>query len=339
MGEACGVIAAQSIGEPGTQLTMRTFHVGGTRLPRAGRFQGGSQERRQGPLHQSHHRPRQRGRPGGLQPLRLHRHHRREGPREGALRHRLRRQAPGRRRYQRQAGATCSASGIRTPSPSSRRSPARSASRTCRKASPSTRRSTKSPASAVWLSPSPPTRSASRLSSSNLLTAPRERRSGTSCPLARTSLVSDGQEVTPGEVLAKIPRETTRTKDITGGLPRVVELFEARKPRDPAIISRIDGVVRFGDVTKGQRKVYVTSDNGQEEEYSVPRGVYINVQEGERLRAGDALIDGPPATRMTSSMSSASASCRSISSTRSRRSIVSRACPSRTSTLRPSSAR
>ena len=106
-------------------------------------------------------------------------------------------------------------------------------------------------------------------------------------------MVQDGDEITPGDVLAKIPRETTSTKDITGGLPRVVELFEARKPRDPAIISKIDGVVRFGDVSKGQRKVYVTADNGQEEEYSVPRGVYINVQEGERLRAGDALIDGP----------------------------------------------
>jgi DNA-directed RNA polymerase subunit beta' len=106
-------------------------------------------------------------------------------------------------------------------------------------------------------------------------------------------MVQDGDELHPGDILAKIPRETTRTKDITGGLPRVVELFEARKPRDPAIISKIDGVVRFGDVAKGQRKVYVTADNGQEEEYSVPRGVYVNVQEGERLRAGDALIDGP----------------------------------------------
>jgi DNA-directed RNA polymerase subunit beta' len=101
-------------------------------------------------------------------------------------------------------------------------------------------------------------------------------------------MVADGDEVFPGDILAKIPRETTRTKDITGGLPRVVELFEARKPRDPAIISKIDGVVRFGEVSKGQRKVYVTADNGQEEEYSVPRGVYVNVQEGERLRAGDA---------------------------------------------------
>jgi DNA-directed RNA polymerase subunit beta' len=106
-------------------------------------------------------------------------------------------------------------------------------------------------------------------------------------------MVADGDELYPGDILAKIPRETTRTKDITGGLPRVVELFEARKPRDPAIISKIDGVVRFGEVAKGQRKVYVTADNGQEEEYSVPRGVYVNVQEGERLRAGDPLIDGP----------------------------------------------
>jgi DNA-directed RNA polymerase subunit beta' len=106
-------------------------------------------------------------------------------------------------------------------------------------------------------------------------------------------MVADGDELFPGDILAKIPRETTRTKDITGGLPRVVELFEARKPRDPAIISKIDGVVRFGEVSKGQRKVYVTADNGQEEEYSVPRGTYVNVQEGERLRAGDPLIDGP----------------------------------------------
>jgi DNA-directed RNA polymerase subunit beta' len=106
-------------------------------------------------------------------------------------------------------------------------------------------------------------------------------------------MMQDGDEVFPGDILAKIPRETTRTKDITGGLPRVVELFEARKPRETAIISEIDGVVRFGEVTKGQRKIYVTADNGEEKEYSVPRGVHVNVQEGERLRAGEPLMDGP----------------------------------------------
>ncbi|HZU45597.1 MAG TPA: DNA-directed RNA polymerase subunit beta', partial [Terriglobales bacterium] len=106
-------------------------------------------------------------------------------------------------------------------------------------------------------------------------------------------MVQDGDTVYPGDVLAKIPRETTKTKDITGGLPRVVELFEARRPHETAVISEIDGVVRFGEISKGQRKVYVTADSGTEKEYSVPRGVHINVQEGERVRAGEPLMDGP----------------------------------------------
>jgi DNA-directed RNA polymerase subunit beta' len=106
-------------------------------------------------------------------------------------------------------------------------------------------------------------------------------------------MVTEGDTVYPGDVLAKIPRETTKTKDITGGLPRVVELFEARKPHDTAVISEIDGTVKFGEVTKGQRKLYVQADNGTEKEYSVPRGVHVNVQEGERVKAGEPLMDGP----------------------------------------------
>jgi DNA-directed RNA polymerase subunit beta' len=106
-------------------------------------------------------------------------------------------------------------------------------------------------------------------------------------------MVTDGDTVHPGDVLAKIPRETTKTKDITGGLPRVVELFEARKPRETAIISEIDGLVKFGEISKGQRKILVTADNGTEKEYLVPRGVHVNVQEGERVKAGEPLMDGP----------------------------------------------
>jgi DNA-directed RNA polymerase subunit beta' len=106
-------------------------------------------------------------------------------------------------------------------------------------------------------------------------------------------MIQDGDAVTPGDVLAKIPRETTKTKDITGGLPRVVELFEARKPHETAVISEIDGTVKFGEVSKGQRKIYVVADNGSEKEYSVPKGVHINVQEGERVKAGEPLMDGP----------------------------------------------
>ncbi len=106
-------------------------------------------------------------------------------------------------------------------------------------------------------------------------------------------MVRDGDTIHAADVLAKIPRETTKTKDITGGLPRVVELFEARKPRETAIIAEIDGVVKFGEVSKGMRKVYVIGDDGEEREYSLPRGVHVNVQEGERLKAGEPLMDGP----------------------------------------------
>ncbi|HET7871376.1 MAG TPA: DNA-directed RNA polymerase subunit beta', partial [Terriglobales bacterium] len=112
-------------------------------------------------------------------------------------------------------------------------------------------------------------------------------------PVGSNINVMEDSVVNAGDVIAKIPRETTKTKDITGGLPRVVELFEARKPRETAIISEIDGMVKFGEVTKGQRKVYVVADNGTEKEYSVPKGVHINVQEGERVRAGEPLMDGP----------------------------------------------
>src|SRR5450432_2852630 len=107
-------------------------------------------------------------------------------------------------------------------------------------------------------------------------------------------MVKDGDEVQAGDVLAKIPRETTKTKDITGGLPRVVELFETRKPKDPAVISEIDGVVKYGDIAKGMRKVHVESEDGKTtKEYSIPRGIHINVQEGDHVKAGEALIDGP----------------------------------------------
>jgi DNA-directed RNA polymerase subunit beta' len=107
-------------------------------------------------------------------------------------------------------------------------------------------------------------------------------------------MIGNGEEVFAGDVLAKIPRETTKTKDITGGLPRVVELFEARKPRETAVISEIDGTVRHGGVVKGLRKILVVPDEGAEaREYSLPRGVHVNVQEGDRVRAGEPLMDGP----------------------------------------------
>ncbi len=106
-------------------------------------------------------------------------------------------------------------------------------------------------------------------------------------------MVAEGDQVSPGDVLAKIPRETTKTKDITGGLPRVVELFEARKPHETAVISEVDGVVRYGEVSKGQRKIMVVPDKGEPKEYQLPRGVHVSVQESERVLAGEPLMDGP----------------------------------------------
>jgi DNA-directed RNA polymerase subunit beta' len=115
-------------------------------------------------------------------------------------------------------------------------------------------------------------------------------------PVHAHLMIEDGETVFAGQVLAKIPRETTKTKDITGGLPRVVELFEARKPRETAaVISEIDGQVRMGGIVKGQRKVMIVPDEpgAEAREYSLPRGVHVNVQEGDRVRAGEPLIDGP----------------------------------------------
>jgi DNA-directed RNA polymerase subunit beta' len=104
--------------------------------------------------------------------------------------------------------------------------------------------------------------------------------------------VYDGQQVSPGEIIAKMPRETTKTKDITGGLPRVAELFEARKPKEVAVVTEIDGVVSFGKDTKGKRKVVVTPEIGEPREYLIPKGKHISAHEGDHVQAGEALMDG-----------------------------------------------
>ncbi|MEC8425341.1 MAG: DNA-directed RNA polymerase subunit beta', partial [Myxococcota bacterium] len=111
-------------------------------------------------------------------------------------------------------------------------------------------------------------------------------------PVAANILAGEGDDVQPGDVLAKIPRETTKTKDITGGLPRVAELFEARKPKEVAIITEIDGVVSFGKDTKGKRRIVVTPESGEAREYLIPKGKNITCNEGDYVRAGEALMDG-----------------------------------------------
>jgi DNA-directed RNA polymerase subunit beta' len=104
--------------------------------------------------------------------------------------------------------------------------------------------------------------------------------------------VSDGEAVGAGDVLAKITREASKTKDITGGLPRVAELFEARKPKECAVVSEIDGLVSFGADTRGKRRVIVTPEEGDPQEYLIPKGKHVSVHEGDGVRAGEALMDG-----------------------------------------------
>src|SRR5438874_9034135 len=112
-------------------------------------------------------------------------------------------------------------------------------------------------------------------------------------PVRANLMVVDGEDVEPGDIIAKIPRETTKTKDITGGLPRVVELFEARRPAEAAVMLEIDGTVKLGPISKGKRKLIITGDDGEEREYDIPRGTHINVQEEDRVRSGEPLMDGP----------------------------------------------
>ena len=296
MGLAVGVIAAQSIGEPGTQLTMRTFHIGGT----------ASRISEQSTLDSKHkgvvkfdnlqvvERPNQQG---GTDLIVMNRNgHLVIQDEKGRDRERY--QIPyGARLRSRKATRSRTdrswSSGIPTRSRSSPRRPVRSASRTSSRASRCTRTSTRSPACRGSSSSTRRMRRSSRRSRSRARTANVIRRY--IMPVNAHMMVQDGETVHAGDVLAKIPRETTKTKDITGGLPRVVELFEARKPKDPAVISEIDGTVKYGGVVKGQRQVLIVPDdtNAEPREYSIPRGVHVNVQEGERVRAGDPLMDGP----------------------------------------------
>src|SRR4029078_2683423 len=123
-------------------------------------------------------------------------------------------------------------------------------------------------------------------------------------PVGAPLTVSDTQKITAGTILAKVSREAYKTRDITGGLPRVAELFEARKPKDPATVSEIDGIVRFGEIKRGKREIFVrpatitggtvvADDQAEEAVYEVGAGKHLRVHEGDRVRAGDRLSEGP----------------------------------------------
>ena len=106
--------------------------------------------------------------------------------------------------------------------------------------------------------------------------------------------VKDGQKIFAGDVIARLPKETSKTKDITGGLPRVAELFEARKAKDSAIIAENDGKVIFGKEVRGKQKISIVSDNDESSNYLIPKGKHINFNQGETIKKGEYLLDGQP---------------------------------------------
>jgi DNA-directed RNA polymerase subunit beta' len=299
IGEAIGIIAAQSIGEPGTQLTMRTFHIGGT----ASRF-----------VEQSYIEAKHNGkaRYQGLQTVRT-----REGKNIAMNRNGFLVIADEsnreREKYQIPYGATVLVKDGEKVKDGQRLGEwdpynipilTEVSGRikfgdviegiTMREAFDElSGRSTR-----VIIEPRDPDarpRISIKDEQSRTLKLPGSASDARYLlPVGSNIVVEEGQEVQAGDIIARIPRETTKTKDITGGLPRVAELFEARKPKEYAVISEIDGIVRLGKDFKGKRKIQVVPEFGEPREYTIPRGKHITIHDGERVRAGEPLMDGSP---------------------------------------------
>ena len=290
IGEACGVIAAQSIGEPGTQLTMRTFHYGGT----ASRV-----------TEQSKHSAKN---PGTLKFLNVATVERKDGNlvvinRNGKITI-VDNKGREKERYSVVYGSTIKVTDGQEVVPGQELvewDPFTSAILTEVGGKIAFRdihegenlREETDRVTGLAQKIIVETVGAEKRSPQVIVQAGKGGERKYLLPIGSHLMVFDGQEVSPGDVLAKIPRETTKTKDITGGLPRIVELFEARRPKDAAVITEIDGAVSHGPIVKGMRKIIVTGDDGETREYLIPRHTHVNVQEGERVRAGDPLIDGP----------------------------------------------
>jgi DNA-directed RNA polymerase subunit beta' len=302
IGEAVGVIAAQSIGEPGTQLTMRTFHIGGAATRRA--EQSSLESRNAGTV-----------RFGNLSTVR-----RADGTavamnRNGEV---LIVDDSGREREryqviygaklmvkdgQRLDGPTLLAEWDPFATPLLTEVPGLvrfddiiegvTMSETLDEVTGLSRKT-------IIESKDPDARPriALRNEAGDVLNLASGQPASYYLPQGSIITVNDGDTITAGEVIAKAPRETTKTKDITGGLPRVAELFEARKPKDHAVIAEIDGVVSFGKDTKGKRKLIITPEvNGElrtdlAKEYLISKGKHISVHAGDKVRAGEPMMDG-----------------------------------------------
>ncbi|MFK5926350.1 MAG: DNA-directed RNA polymerase subunit beta' [Desulfuromusa sp.] len=296
LGEAVGVIAAQSIGEPGTQLTMRTFHIGGTASRRAeqtaleARFDGSLKYINLTTVEDDKGFPVVMNRKGEIAVVDdTGRERERYGVVYGA---RLTTQEGGRIKTGEilaewdpytvpiitEVGGIAHygdiAEGV------TMEEQVDEVTGLSRKVVTESKSADKRPRITV------------KGEDGKTVKLPNGTQARYMLPIGANISVEEGAELHAGSILAKIPRETTKTKDITGGLPRVAELFEARKPKELAVISEIDGVVSYGKDSKGKRKIIVTPEIGEPAEYLIPKGKHISVHEGDVIHAGEELVDG-----------------------------------------------
>ncbi len=297
-GLAVGIIAAQSIGEPGTQLTMRTFHTGGVAT---GSLIENDIKAVAGGTVQHHdinavavtdaegNKPSRRP-----EAQRRNCHRRPQGPRAGKVQGSLRLNRARRRRRKGQAAAAARRLGRRTSRRSWRKRAASSATRTSKKAKPS-----------AWKKSA----RAAGTGEAKLVVIehkgerhPRITIEGDDgkildfhyLPAKARIEVRNGQKIEPGQMLARQPREAAGTMDITGGLPRVTEIFEARKPKDPSVLAEISGTVEIrSEKRRGKTTMIVRSETGMEREHHVPNDKELQVHAGDSVEAGDPLIHGP----------------------------------------------
>jgi DNA-directed RNA polymerase subunit beta' len=296
MGQAIGIIAAQSIGEPGTQLTMRTFHIGGTASKRIEQTSISNRY------------------PGVVRFLNLHTVQNRDGDQVAMNRNGeiavISETGRERERYVIIYGAKLKVTDGQTIEPSNllaewdpftlpiltevagtiKFGDLTEGQTMQEKVDPVTGKSSKVVVEFREADVRP------RISIKDEKGKTARIGDGGHAryymPVGAIIMVNEGDQIFPGDVLARIPRETTKTKDITGGLPRVAELFEVRKPKEHAVISEIDGTVSFGKDTKGKRKVLVSPEVGEPREYLIAKGKHISVHEGDYVRAGEPLMDG-----------------------------------------------
>ncbi len=296
LGEAVGVIAAQSIGEPGTQLTMRTFHIGGTASRRAeqtsleARFDGALQFNNLTTVDDFAGFPIVMNRKGEVLVV------------DETGRERERYSVVYGARLTRQEGAVIKAGDIIAEwdpytvpiiteaagvvhfgdinEGLTMEEQVDEVTGLSRKVIIESKLADKRP------------RITLKGADGKALKLPNGNQARYMLPVGANISVEEGITIHAGTIIAKIQRETTKTKDITGGLPRVAELFEARKPKEVAIITEIDGVVSYGKDSKGKRKIVVTPEIGEPKEYLVAKGKHIAVHGGDYLRAGEELVDG-----------------------------------------------